>query len=92
VYGFREYLLGDRRDGYERCRVLQTGGVAVRPEDGDFVIGGSEGFEAFVGLLTVVEGRGHAVETEVGVCDEFWRGPLFSFDAVVGFDVAVDWN
>jgi len=92
VYSFQEYVLGHRWDGYERCGVLETGCVAVGTEYGNFVGGGSECFHAFVGLLAVVEGGGHAVEAEVGVGDEFGGRPLSSFGAVVGFYVAVDWN
>ena len=66
-----------------------AGSILRRAEDGDAVIGGPESFNAFVGLLAVVEGGGHAMEAEVGVCDEFGRGPLAGADGVVGFDVAV---
>lgn len=58
-------------------------------EDGDAVIGSAERFDTLVGLLAVVEGRGHAMEAEVGICDKFWRRPLAGVDRVVGFDVAV---
>lgn len=61
----------DRRDRDELGRVLEPGRVAVRAEYGDLVVAReAEGFEAFVGLLAVVEGRGHAVEADVGVGDE----------------------
>lgn len=92
VYSFLEYVLRHRRNRYKGRGVLETGSIAVGTEYGDFVGGGSEGFEAFVGLLTVVEGGGHAVEAEVGVGDELGGRPLSSFGAVMGFYVAVDWN
>ena len=50
-------------------------GVEGGAEDGDFVRGGADGFEAFVGLHAVVEGGGEAVEAEVGVGDERRGGP-----------------
>ena len=50
-------------------------GVEGGAEDGDFVGGGADRFEAFVGLHAVVEGGGEAVEAEVGVGDEGGGGP-----------------
>lgn len=72
--------------------MLETEGILLGTEDGYFVIWCAEGFEAFVGLLTVVETWGHAVDFEEGVGDEFWGGPYSCFDAVMGFDVAVYWG
>ena len=66
-----EYDIRDRRDGYESRRVLHALRVAVGTEDGDAPVwmggrrGVAEGFEAFIGLLTVVEGGGEAVERDV---------------------------
>lgn len=68
-------------------------GVHAWAEHGDGgVVGHAEGFDAFEGLLAVVEGGGHAVDLEVGGFDEGWGGPLLGFGAVVGFDVAVHWG
>lgn len=61
-------------------------------ENGNAGVGGeAKGFDAFEGLLAVVEDGSHAVDPEVGVGDELGRGPLAGGDAVVGFDVAVDY-
>lgn len=90
MYAFGEYGFRDRRDGDHCCRVCQPGGIAGWSEDGNFIIGGAEGFHAFVGLLPVVEGGGHAMEAEEGVCYEGGFGPDTSLDAEVGFDVTID--
>jgi hypothetical protein len=50
----------------------------------------AEGLKALVGLLSVVEARGHPVDGEVGGFDEFWGGPCFRGCCVVAFDMAVD--
>lgn len=63
--------------------------VPARAEDGEPVFGRAERFDTFVGLLTVIKARGHTMNGEVGGADEGWGGPLGSFDAVVGFDVAI---
>lgn len=70
--------------------MCETSGVSLGPEDGDLVGGRPKRFHTFVGLLAVVKGGRHAVETQVGVGDEGWGGPFSSLDTVVGFDVAVD--
>lgn len=49
-----------------------------------------ECFEALVGLLAVVEARGHSVDGEVGGFDELRARPAFGAWSVVAFDVAVD--
>lgn len=41
-------------------------GVLLWAEDGKAVLRSAEGFDAFIGLLAVVEGRGHTVDGEVG--------------------------
>jgi len=89
VHTFEEMF--NRNLGYsdERGGVRHSGGILGWAEDGNAIIGGSESFDAFVGLLAVVKGRSHAMEAEVGVCDEFWRGPLACVDGVVGFYVAI---
>lgn len=71
--------------------MLHAQGVTIGAEDLDGgVAGGPEGFETLVGLLAVVEGRGHAMDADEGVADEFGGRPLTSFLGPVGFDVAVD--
>ena len=67
-------------------------GVLAWAEDGKAVVGGAKGFDAFVGLLPVVEARSHAVNGEVGRTDEGWGAPLRGLNAVVGFDVTVYWG
>ena len=90
VHGFDEEGFGDGRDGDEGGGVGEALGVLFGAVDGDFVGGGAEGFHAFVGLLAVVEGGRHAVESYVGVCDEAGTRPDPGFDGVVAFDMAVD--
>lgn len=70
--------------------MCHTYGVHAWAEHGDGgVVGHAEGFDAFEGLLAVVEGGGHAVDLEVGGFDEGWGGPLLGFSAVVAFYMAV---
>ena len=88
-----EHVLGDGGHGGDGGGVLHAGGVAVRAEDLEAgVAGGAEGLEPLVGLLAVVEGRGHAVDADVGVGDELEGGPLACLLGPVGLDVAVDWG
>lgn len=88
-----KHVRGDGRHRHEGCAVLHPGGVAVRSEDLDGgVAGGPEGLEALVGLLPVVEGRGHAVDADVWVCNELEGGPFTCLFGEAGFDVAVDWR
>lgn len=65
-------------------------GVLAGPKDGEAVFGSAEGFDAFVCLLAIVQAGGHAVDGEVWGAHEGWGAPLGGFDAVVTFDVAVD--
>lgn len=89
--GLEEEGLGDAGHGDDVGRVLEADGVLVRAEDVDGVVaGGAEGLEALVGLLAVVEGRGHAVDAHEGVRDELEGRPLAGRDGVGGLDVAVD--
>ena len=67
-----------------------SGCVACGAEDGDFVGGRAERFHTFIGLLAVVQRGRHAVDAQIGIRYELRRAPFPSFDAVVGFDVAVD--
>lgn len=91
--GVDEQLLGHGRNRDELGAVLHADGVAVGAEDLDGgVTRGAEGLEPLVGLLAVVEGRGHAVYADVRVGDELERGPLAGLVRVVGLDVAVDWR
>ena len=66
-------------------------GILVGAEDGDAVGGGPEGFDAFEGLLAVVDAGGEAVHAEVGVGDKYGGSPFAGLDTVGGFDMAVDW-
>lgn len=61
VYTFEEEGLGNRRDGDEGCGVREALGVVFGSENGYGVGRGAECFHAFIGLLTVVESRCHAV-------------------------------
>lgn len=65
-------------------------GILAGPKDGEAVFGGAEGFDSFVCLLAIVQAGGHPVDGEVWGADEGWGAPLGRFDAVVGFDVAID--
>ncbi len=91
--GIDEEVGRDGRDRDELGAVLQAHGVAVRAKDRDGrVARQAESLEALVGLLTVVEGRRHAVDAHVGVGNETeWR-PFPRLDRVVRLDVAVDWR
>jgi len=72
--------------------VCEAGSVLLWPEYGyRFVIRRSESFQAFISLLAIVETRGHAMETKEWVGNEGWRRPFASLDAVVGFDVAINY-
>jgi len=66
-------------------------GILQRPENGYSVVRSAEGFDALECLLAVVETRCHAVDPEKRVLDEGGFAPFSGFDAVVGFDVAIDW-
>ena len=66
-----------------------AGGVEGGAEDGDAIVRGSEGFDAFVGLLPVVQCGRETVDGEVGRGDEGGSGPSGGVDGVVAFDVPV---
>lgn len=87
--GFNEDVLRDLGNGDEVCGVLHAESVFGGAEDLDGVVGGTEGLQALIGLLAVVEAGGHAVDAKEGVGDEFWGGPLSGLLGVVAFDVAV---
>lgn len=78
VDGFKEEGFGDRGHGDVGGGFVEAGGIGVWAEDGDFVGGRAEGFEAFVALLAVVEGGGEDVEGKEGGGDEFGLGPACS--------------
>lgn len=67
-------------------------GVLAGAKDGKAVVWGAESFDAFVGLLAVVQARRHAVDGKVGRADESWGGPLGGLDAVMGLDMAVHFS
>lgn len=71
----QEEILRDGGHGDELCGAAEARGVAVGAEDGDLARWVAEGFEAFVGLLAVVEAGGHAVEGEEGGGDKFGGRP-----------------
>lgn len=86
----QEQLFGNWRDGNVRGRMHHASGILAGAEDGETVLRGTEGFNALVGLLAIVQAGGHSVDREVRGADEGWRCPLGVLDAVVGFDVAID--
>lgn len=65
--------------------------VLGRAEDRNAVVWRSESFDTLISLLAVIQTRCHAVYSEVGILDELGFGPLPGLNAVVGFDVAIDW-
>ena len=68
-----------------------AGGILRGAEDGDGGIRGeAEGFDAFEGLLPVVEAGSHAVDGEEWGLDELGRAPLTGLDRVMGLDMAID--
>lgn len=77
------------RDADSLGRVLHPHGIAVGAEHLDIARGGTECLEALVGLLPVVQGRRHAVDTDEGIGDELGSRPFPGFDGIMGFDVAV---
>lgn len=66
--------------------------VLRRAEDGDAIVGCSESFDAFIGLLSVVQARCHSMDVEERVFDKLRGSPFSSFNAVMRFDVPVDWR
>ena len=89
-YAFQEVLLGDGRDGDVAGGDGEAVGVVFWTEEQDIAVWVTVGFQAFVGLLAVVESRGEAVDLEVGVFDEGGLAPFSSGDGVGGLDVAVN--
>ena len=85
----QEKIFGNGRHGHETGGMGHAGCILGRAEYGNAVVGGSERLDAFVGLLTVVEARSHAMDTEIWVADELGRTPLICLEAVVGFDVTI---
>lgn len=81
-----------RRAGYELGRVLQPQSIAVGSEHLDLVGRRAEGLQPLVGLLAVVEGRGHAMDADIGVGHELERGPLARRFGVVGLDMSIDYS
>ena len=67
-----ECRFGNRRDRDERRGMLHAFRIAVGAEDCDATVGVGrggrvpEGLEAFVGVLSVVQTRGNAVDGDVG--------------------------
>ena len=80
-----------RRDRDESGRVGHSFCIGHGAEDGYLIIWGSECFDTFKSLLSVVQSRGHAMDAEVGIFDELGVAPSASLSVVVGFDMAIDW-
>lgn len=76
-------------DRHEGSRVGHARSIHGRAEDSDTIAGGSESFYTFKCLLAVVEGRSHAMDAEVGICDELWTAPLTSPYGVMRLDVTI---
>ena len=66
-------------------------GILRRAEYGYSVVGCPESFDTFIGLLAIVQAWCHSMDTKEGVFHEFRRSPFPSLDAVMRFDVPVDW-
>lgn len=92
LYGVEEQVSRDGRAADEGGRVLHADGVAVGAEDLNVAGGGAECLETLIGLLAVVQGRGHAVDADEGVRDELGSSPFPRLDRVVALDVAIDWS
>ena len=87
---FDEMRFRYRRDCEKPGRVDHSFRVGHGTEDGYLFVWCSECFYAFKGLLTIVQGRCHAVYAEVGVLDELGFAPFAGLRVVVGFDMAID--
>ena len=87
---FDEIRFRYRRDCDKGGRVSHSFCVGHCAEDSYLVVRCSECFDAFKGLLGIVQGRCHAVDAEVGVLDELGFAPLAGLRVVVGFDMAID--
>lgn len=71
--------------------MLQASGISIGAENLDRrVTGSAESFQALVGLLTVIEGRGHAMDADKRVGHELKGGPRASLFGVVGLNMAID--
>jgi hypothetical protein len=72
--GIEEEVSGHGWDANKFGAALHPLGVTIRAEDGNSrIIGQAESLQAFVGLLAVVEGRSHAMDTDVRVSNELER-------------------
>jgi hypothetical protein len=86
----KEVLLWDFRYRHIACGDGEAVCVGFWAVEQDVAVWSAVRFEAFVGLLAVVEGRGEAVDFDVGVLDEGGFTPFSGFYCVFGLDVAVD--
>ena len=91
VATFEKVVLRNRWNRYERDRVVHARGVHIRSENGDLVIGCSEGFDTLERLLPIIQSWCHSMYAEVGIFNEFWLTPFPGLGGVVGFDVAIDY-
>lgn len=64
--------------------------ILSRAEDLNPVVLGSESLHAFVGLLTIIQGGGHAMDAKVRVSDELRCGPFSTLDTIMRLDMASD--
>ena len=85
----QEVRVWDGGDADHGGGVLHAGGVFTGAEEEDLVRWRAVRFQAFEGLLAVVESGREAVHAEVGVFDQFGSGPGACLGGVAGFDVAV---
>ena len=81
----RDWRYGDKSGGMHHAFRILTGS-----ENGDAVLGGAEGLNAFVCLLAVVQAGGHAMDGKIRGADEGWGAPFGRLDAVMGFDMPID--
>ena len=79
-----------RRDRNISGRMSHSFCIGHGAEDGYLIIWGSKCFDTFKSLLGVVQGRCHAMDTEVGVLDELGFAPFAGLGVVVGFYMAID--
>ena len=62
--------------------------IFVGPENIDLSVWATESLHALITLLTIIETRGHAVNSQKRVLDKYWGGPFSSLLGVRRFDMA----
>ena len=78
-----------RRDRDNICRMLHPYSIAIRSEDLNIAGRITECLKAFVGLLTIVQSRGHAMDADIGISHELKRRPLASLYRVVRLNMPI---